>query len=189
MPAPLALDESSVAFADSPVLRFLFPEKRSRCGGVWGGGPRVPEAPAVGKAHWPLQDGGVPREMARGGAHLHRRLSLHSLQLMGGFSFPSLLRPVCSRCGPALPLPSTGDSWARAVTQWDRPPGTWAPSKPWNWNPVCGGKAQCSHLSHQYRGHLPGAFCWAWQTRPAAKSDLLNPRASARGLLNKTLSA
>ncbi|XP_073738386.1 membrane protein FAM174B isoform X2 [Callorhinus ursinus] len=93
------------------------------------------------------------------------------------------------RCGPALPLPSTGDSWARAVTQWDRPPGTWAPSKPWNWNPVCGGKAQCFRLSHQYRGHLPGAFCWAWQTRPAAKSDLLNPRASARGLLNKTLSA
>ncbi|XP_027427650.2 membrane protein FAM174B isoform X1 [Zalophus californianus] len=34
------------------------------------------------------------------------------------------------RCGPALPLPSTGDSWARVVTQWDRPPGTWAPSKP-----------------------------------------------------------
>lgn len=147
-------------------------------------GPRGSEAQLLGRHAGLCTKEGVPRgdgseRSAVQSSPVRAAVSLPPpSQGLVHFSFCSPL-PCLPEGRACLPLPSTGYSWARVVTQWDRPPSSWALSSgPWNWNP----ERESWMLPPCKSTRGPPAGCFpplGLADSAAARSDLPDPRASA----------
>lgn len=117
MPAPLAVDESSVAFSDSPVLRSFSVLRRAVSAARSAGSPGF-RGPGCWEGMLASAGKGVPRGDGSERSAVQSspvRAAVPLLRLSGWFTFPSALRrPVCPRGGPAYlsPPPGThGPEW------------------------------------------------------------------------------
>lgn len=168
------MDENSAAFSDSPVLRLTSFVRRA----VSTAGSTSPEA------LWPLQEGGgCLGRLPGGGGHAEHTctalLCLCSLCLASFVDFPPA--PPCLARWAGLPC--TGHLRAGGVTQWDRPPSSWAPSGPWTWNPV---RRSWSHLSYGKTPVPPARSLPPGPGRRGCRVTFPIPELQRYGLLNKT---